>query len=140
LRSPRCASNRISAGGVPLLNGQLRQAEDDLEVLEAQGTPRDAWERALSTAETLIPGLAAGLKKACMDDILQNLYGTTDRLPKQVLDAARVHPDVVRLDMFRADPRRLDALKDFHTDMELSSSYQRSVATIGRLREVITGK
>jgi hypothetical protein len=127
---------------IAALKMQLQKAEDNLEALEATGTPRDAWERSLLAAESLIPGIAGGLKKARMEELLQHLYGTSDsnRLPKQVTDAARCHPDVVRLDLFRYDGRRLDPMRDFHTDAELDAAYARIEAAIGRLREIITGK
>jgi hypothetical protein len=127
---------------IAALKLEVQKAEDDLEALEAAGTPRDAWERSLAAAESLIPGIAGGLKKARMEELLQHLYGTSDsnRLPKQVTDAARCHPDVVRLDLFRYDGRRLDPMRDFHTDAELDAAYARIETAIGRLREIITGK
>src|ERR1700732_630331 len=52
---------------------EIQKAEDDLEALEAAGTPRDAWERSLMNAESVIPGIAAGLKKSRMEELLQGL-------------------------------------------------------------------
>jgi hypothetical protein len=76
-----------------------------------------------------------------MEELLQHLYGCSDiaRLPKPAVDAASIHPDCVRLDIFRF-VGRLDPLRNSYTDMELSSSYQRIEAAVAKMREIITGK
>jgi hypothetical protein len=46
---------------IATLKMELRKAEDKLEALETEGSPRDVWERALLDAEAKLHGITTGL-------------------------------------------------------------------------------
>jgi hypothetical protein len=126
---------------IAALKAELRQAEDELEQLQTEGTPRDRWERSLLTAETALSGITNGLPGSRLKEHLESIYGTSDfnRLPNEAIAIAKANPEVVRAGMLKFSGR-LDPLRDYHTDPQLQNSYAAIEVGIARLRELITGK
>jgi hypothetical protein len=132
----KAAKKKIAA-----LKLELQQAEDDLEALENEGTPRDRWERSLLAAETALSGITNGLPGSRLKEHLESIYGTSDfnRLPNEAIAIAKANPEVVRAGMLKFSGR-LDPLRDYHTDLQLQNSFTRIEQTVAALRELITGK
>jgi hypothetical protein len=120
------------------LKRQLAEAESELGQLELEGTPRDQYTKALIRIASEVNGLAKHVTRASLGDFLFNLYKTRDiaRLPKPVVDAARVNPDILKFDNFRLHPP-LDPLRSQFGDIELSHAHSQTAAAINRLIDLI---
>jgi hypothetical protein len=121
------------------LKEQLAEAESALGELQAEGTPRQKYVRSIFVAWSAVNGLANGLKRAAIEDILFTLYKTRnfDRLPDAVIQTARVHPDVLKFEY--QITQLMDPNRDSFGDLELASAFTRAVAGIERLVEIIKG-
>lgn len=122
------------------LKAQLAEAESELSQLQSEGTPRQKYVRSIFSAWSAVNGLANGLKRAAIEDILFTLYKTRnfDRLPDAVIQTARVHPDSLRFESCQIT-QLLDPSRDSFGDLELANAFTRAVAGIERLVEIIKG-
>jgi hypothetical protein len=121
------------------LKAQLAEAESALSELQAEGTPRQKYVRSIFGAWSAVNGLANGLKRAAFEDVLYALYKTRnfDRLPDAVIQAARIHPDVLKYEY--QITQLLDPSRDSFGDLELSGAHSLAVSGIERLVEIIKG-
>jgi hypothetical protein len=122
------------------LKSELASAEDHLEALENEGTPRDAYVAMLIAAESQLPTFIQELKRYRINDPLLSTYGTTANLPQKVLDNAAISPNVIRCDLFRVGVPTLDSLKLEHGDLAVSNGYGNVTQLAKRLIDFVTGR
>jgi hypothetical protein len=117
---------------------ELREAQAAVADAEGNGTPLSNYIDALSNAETLISGLAAGAARQRKLELMESVFGTTnsDRLSRDAMNNIRFRPEVAKLEAFRYTSR-LDGLDGAIGEAKLASTHASIVDAAGRLKALL---
>jgi len=118
---------------------ELREAQAAVADAEAAGTPLSNYIDALSNAETLISGLAAGAARQRKLELMESVFGTTnsDRLSRDAMNNIRFRPEVAKLEAFRYT-KRLDGLDGAIGEAKLASTHASIADAAGRLKSLLS--
>jgi hypothetical protein len=130
LESVKGAKERVRA-----LKAALSQAEAELSAIEAKGTPRDQYVRAMVLAGSAISGLSAALHRSALEEKCFDLFGMPSvDVAQQLLETAKRHPNVRK---YGGTTTLLDPNRLLYSDVELSAAFNRAVNVVESLSKAI---
>jgi hypothetical protein len=135
LPSVKCAQKRVSE-----LKTLLAEAQSELDIAVAIGSPRQGYVRAIISAGSRIAGLAQSLHRAACDEVSLKRFGVKDAasLPQELLYTVRNNELPLRLSPLTIN-KYLDPLRETFGDGEIAAANNRILSTVEGLVKIVEG-
>lgn len=121
------------------LKRELADAEAELKRLQVAGTPFTKYLGVVGRAESAVQELANRAKRQSLEAVLLRQYGTTNvaKMPRTVIDVAKLHPDVAAFELFRFGGRLSSMHASQIKSSTIDSAYDRVIEALERLLALV---
>lgn len=127
---------KLAKAEVTRVENELALGKAELKALYDAGTPRDKYRNLIEAGQNAVTSIKQNVRQLRVETVLRDLYHTSNvsRLPESCVDAAKLNPLVVQVDMLHFSP----LLTDGHdSDLALENAYTRIVDALSKLRSLM---